>query len=1251
MLENRALASKYPNLDKYSVPVKPPAREIIGRDKEMHSVLAGISRPELSNVILIGEAGSGKALRYDTFIPVADERGYVQIKDIKVGDRVFDENGQPTTVLGVYPQGKKRAYRVTLADNTSVVCNDEHLWAARTRSNHYDHKPYKTVTLREMMDYGIVRQLASGSIKSWYIPMPKAVERESVQLPLHPYVVGALIGDGYLAPSAKDLEISSDDEPVVARIAKLLGTAGYERTKSNNHSWHFLRNDTKMYHGQPLKYLRKHEFLGLGLDDVFNKKSIERRIPQQYLLGSVEQRFELLHGLMDTDGTVTDGDRTNCSFATNSKGLAEDFVELVTSLGMRATIIPQERRDTIHHNTEYEVHISCDDNMKPNLFWLDRHKQKFETWHRTDKRYYKHYDDIAVASVEDLGYETEMICIYVDASSHLFQVTKNHIVTHNTALVQGVSKMDTSRVYWELDMAKMRADIPDPTQMGAQLKALFDEVGEYCQEQHVKLVLFIDEFHQVVQLSAAAVEALKPLLADSGTRGICVICATTEKEFRQYIAPNQPLVERLQRINLNQPDKATTISILKGMAKKYGVDQFFFNDSMFEKIYEYTERYVPANSQPRKSILILDAMVGWHNAFNKKLDMALLGDVIYESEGVNVAFKVDATNIKKQLDSKVFAQGLASSAIESRLQICCADLNNKDKPMSSFLFCGSTGVGKMLADDVLIPVHDGRKFMKRNGDLQVGDEVFDRLGRPTKVTGVFPKGLQDVYEVEFADGRKIQAGGEHLWTYKSSTGNGAKTWKVANTLALKELLDNGNVNRIRYVVPSAHPVQWHSAAGRRSDWYAAGRQCALDDTFNFIAQYKGSIEQRWAFIQGLFDINGQFSGPKRRYELVYYSNSSEMVYGIQSVLWSLGVMSSVSHNPKLKQAWKLLVKCPAQTKLKFFTLEHKLGYAKKAVALEGENPKKRHIDYDVLGIRSIKKLSVQKTMTCISVDNDEQLYQAGDFIVTHNTEMTKQLANILFNDERNLLRFDMTEYANEDSLERFRRELTAKVWFKPYSIVLLDEIEKACAPVVRILLQVLDDGRLIDENNREVSFCNCYMVLTTNAGSEIFRNISQYGESDTGDGSGMKDYNKLIRRSISQTTGDNRFPPELLGRIDTIVPFQPLSRQTMVQIVKSKLMKLMKQVADKHNIRLFISDEVIDFLTEDNLDTDSNSGGARVVVSKLEETVTTEVSRFINAHPSVQQVFVTVEGEMAKDNKYKRTSQAHILVTGKGERK
>lgn len=523
-----------------------------------------------------------------------------------------------------------------------------------------------------------------------------------------------------------------------------------------------------------------------------------------------------------------------------------------------------------------------------------------------------------------------------------------------TALVQGTMAKDVNRMYLEVDLSKMIADLKNENEMADKLKQLFNETQVYGQKQGRELVLFMDEFHQIVQLSSAAVEVLKPLLADSGTRGIRVIAATTYIEFRKWIAPNQPLVERLQRINIAQPDKKMTVAILRNFAKRYGVEDQFYNDHMFELIYDYTNRYIPANSQPRKSILILDSMIGWYRAEGRKLDKKLLGDVIYETEGVNVAFKVDATSIKSELDAHVLSQKYATSAIAQRLQLCVADLNDKSKPMSSFLFTGSTGVGK--------------------------------------------------------------------------------------------------------------------------------------------------------------------------------------------------------------------------------------------------------------------------------------------------TEMTKQLAQVLFADDRSLIRFDMTEYALPESLERFRRELTAKVWEHPYSIVLLDEIEKACAPVTRILLQVLDDGRLMDENSREVTFTNAYIVITTNSGSEIYKNIAQYQADDEGSGAFVKKYDKLIRQSISSTNGDNKFPPELLGRIDSIVPFQPLSEETMKKIVMMKLSKLRDLIREKHNMQIIFSKDIIDYLVEDNMDTDSDSGGARKVMSKLESEVTTSVARFINTYPEVNKLKVCVEGELASRNKTKLESDAYIKI-------
>lgn len=892
-----------------------------------------------------------------------------------------------------------------------------------------------------------------------------------------------------------------------------------------------------------------------------------------------------------------------------------------------------------------------------------------------------------------------------------------------TALVQGCMLKDKDRYYLEVEPSKIIASV-DKDRMANELKRLFDETEKFCKVNNVELVLFIDEFHQIVQLSDAAVEALKPLLADSGTRGIRVIAATTYDEFRMYIKPNQPLVERLQRINLEPPSKDMVIQILRDMARRYGVDNQFYDDNIFGLIYDLTNRYVPASAQPRKSLLVFDAMVGWYRFSHRRMNKKLLADVIYESTNVNVAFKVDATKIKKELDAHVFAQENATNIIAHRLQVCVADLHDKTKPMSSFLFCGSTGTGKACSDSTMIPVwsKDGSVYRKRNGDLQIGDYVFNHYGKPVPITGVYPQGELDVYEVELTDGRVLECNGEHIWTYKSRFGNGSKHWKNATTQELMDKYQNKyysldrNAHNIKFVIPMNQAVEWSERPYKTHPYVIGsiiGNGCLTtsslvissndEENVRYIAKYigadsyednpnnydwvfatgnlihgkkerfqtkdilsevpeligvksgqkfipeiykYGSIEQRWSLIQGLFDTDGTINVTTGRYNVSYSTSSKRLAYDVQDVLYSLGVSSSIKccSRENKSDEYHVHVKIGNNEKDKFFKLTRKRKLAEEA-KFSDLNKKRVKKFGEVIGIRDIRKTNRKESMTCIMVDDEEHLYQAGQFVVTHNTEMTKQLARILFDDSRRLIRFDMTEYANPESLSLFRKELTARIWERPYSIILLDEIEKACAEVTRLLLQVLDDGRLMDENNREVPFVNAYIIITTNAGSEVFKNIAQYDADDAGSGKQMQKYMKLIRQSITSTTGDNKFPPELLGRLDAIVPFQPLSEATQMKIVHSKLQALANQVKAVHGVELVITNNVVDYIVCDNLTTDSDAGGARAAISKLNDEVVATVASYLNSHPNINSpIIATVSGDMAWQDKSMLESKAHIVV-------
>lgn len=886
MFDNDRLNEAYPMLRDFASRLGKPAREVVGREKEKVSLMSALARPEMCNAILLAPPGTGKAHPNDELIPVADERGYVRIGMLKVGDRVFDEHGDPVTVTGVFPQGVLREYVVVVNevnDGWAVHCNDEHLWTVRR-----DGGQWQTLTLREIMDQGLYD--AHGGFV-WELPASGALVRQSRLLPVDPYVCGAFLGWGVRIDERGYVSMPNEvPDEVFAVIEERMG---WKRQIEKSRSIFIHEGTGKRIEGTQV-------MTHPAFTSLIVKNEKERRIPRLYMTSSIHDRQEMARAL-----------RESISY----------------------------RRDD-----PFDMDVLPDAWMCP---WavdydLSELERSFET------------SGEMISFAFDTGRDVEMTCIMVDSDTHLYQVGRGHVVTHNTVLVQSCMEDDPARIYLEVDMAKMISDLSNPEEMAARLKALFDEAEAFSKAEGREVVLFIDEFHQVVQLSAAAVEALKPLLAASGSRGIKVIAATTYDEFDAHIASNLPLVERLARINIPQTNRRVTIAILKAMAQKYGVDQGMISESLYEQIFDYTNRYVPASVQPRKSIRVLDAMVGRHRYLGEPMDKKLLATVLKVEFGVEVEINVDATAIKAELDKRVFSQDFATTSIARRLQLCVAGLNDPSRPMASLLLTGSSGVGK--------------------------------------------------------------------------------------------------------------------------------------------------------------------------------------------------------------------------------------------------------------------------------------------------SEITKQLAKILFgDDQRHLVRFDMSEWGRDDSVDLFREELARHVWATSHCVLLFDEIEKASPLVVRLLLQVLDDGRLSDKDGRQVSFLNTYIVLTTNAGSEIYRTIGEYNADDHGSEETMRDYEKIIETSIKSEDG-GKFPPELLGRIDAIVPFQPLSRATLRKIMTKKLAEMITDVKRKHGIHVTVDGRVLEFLVEDEARSDSDSGGARDMVRRMQRFVTTEIAAFINEHPHERNIAVSIEGTLRSEDVSILKSDARVVV-------
>lgn len=503
-----------------------------------------------------------------------------------------------------------------------------------------------------------------------------------------------------------------------------------------------------------------------------------------------------------------------------------------------------------------------------------------------------------------------------------------------TTLLRAMIEEDRSRLYLELNVTAMTT-VDDNGNVNStvarRMQDLLDEVQAYGNEMRSSsagkqdIVLFIDEFHLLPKLSEASVEAIKPALADSVRRHIRVVAATTFDEYEKYrINDNQPLIERFVFVRMKAPSDEQMLEILRTNAKNY-LRPSDWSDALLRQIIENTNRYQPASSQPRKGIMMLDAMIGAHRYSGRPLDVSLLADCLYDTVGVQIAANINPVEVRDYLNKRVFSQEPAVETVYKQLNNIVADVYDKSRPMSAFLFAGPSGVGK--------------------------------------------------------------------------------------------------------------------------------------------------------------------------------------------------------------------------------------------------------------------------------------------------TELVKALAYSMFGTESAMVRLDMSEYSEKHHADGMRLDLTSGVSRTPYCVVLLDEIEKAAPECSRLLLSVLDDGRLSDMNGREVSFKNTIIIATTNAGTGVFKEIAPYLES--GSATGLKRAIEAYRPKIQDALESNKsFPNELIYRFDAFVPFNSLSDNTKRLIVKRAITKVCRSFRELHDLQISVGQEMVDWLVihknKGASSTDAKSGGARGMMHILDDQFKSAVSEAWN---------------------------------------
>jgi len=225
------------------------------------------------------------------------------------------------------------------------------------------------------------------------------------------------------------------------------------------------------------------------------------------------------------------------------------------------------------------------------------------------------------------------------------------------------------------------------------------------------------------------------------------------------------------------------------------------------------------------------------------------------------------------------------------------------------------------------------------------------------------------------------------------------------------------------------------------------------------------------------------------------------------------------------------------------------------------------------------------------------------------TELCKALAEVMFDDETAMVRIDMSEFMERHTVSRLvgappgyvgyeeGGQLTEAVRRRPYSVILLDEIEKAHTDVFNILLQLLDDGRLTDGQNRTVDFTNTIVVMTSNIGSQMIQRVAEEGGSE-------EEMQQAVQDSLK-----TKFLPEFLNRIDETIIFEPLRKEQIRKIVVLQIQRLEKQLVENH-YRLNVTERAIDAISSEGYDPVYGARPLkRVIQRRLQNKIATELLR------------------------------------------
>jgi len=344
---------------------------------------------------------AGKAQPLDALI--STPRGWKKMGDLRVGNVIHGKGGK-CKVVGIYPQGKRKTYRITFSDGSNTLASDDHLWTVQSSRG-----KERLLTTQQILD------LPYWDFKRSYIPQHSAVDYQSEVTPIDPWLLGFLTGDGGFTTDTLRVAIDCKESEIIQRVKMACNNSGCNLVYQSRSDW-IIKKPKERYKHPIIQALKK-----IGLWGLY---SHQKYAPDFIKYGSIETRLEYIRGLFDADGYVNKHGQP--SIEQTSPILASDVTHIVRSLG---GVIKNTTKENsylgkngirISAKKVYRQYISID--CPESLFSLQRKKNKCVKPKKKVKRTFK--------SIEYVGLQ-ECQCIEVDADDHLY-LTDDFITTHNT---------------------------------------------------------------------------------------------------------------------------------------------------------------------------------------------------------------------------------------------------------------------------------------------------------------------------------------------------------------------------------------------------------------------------------------------------------------------------------------------------------------------------------------------------------------------------------------------------------------------------------------------------------------------------------------------------------------------------------------------------------------------------------------------------------------------------------------------------